>query len=111
MWILTTIGFFSVVQKPSDKEADTLTVRARVEDDLVALKERYLPELSEIQSSVRTDYKFRATAPRAAVSRALSDLVMSINYDNFKDEVTEVQGYKRARTYEDVWASLYRLQH
>jgi hypothetical protein len=39
MWLITPTGFFSIVQKPSDEAADTLTVRARVRQDLVALRE------------------------------------------------------------------------
>ena len=36
MWLITPVGFFSIVQKPSDVAADTLTVRARVQGDLEA---------------------------------------------------------------------------
>ena len=28
MWLITNFGFFSVVEKPEDQGADTLTVRA-----------------------------------------------------------------------------------
>lgn len=31
MWLVTPIGFFSVVQKPGDKQSDTLTVGSRVQ--------------------------------------------------------------------------------
>lgn len=37
MWVVTDFGFFSVVQKPGDAEAGTLTVRARVRGDLEAV--------------------------------------------------------------------------
>jgi hypothetical protein len=43
MWLITSIGFFSVVQKPGDKQNSTLTVRSRVRSDLAALKQHYLP--------------------------------------------------------------------
>lgn len=42
MWLITPIGFFSVVQKAEDKQRDTLTVRSRVRGDLAALKQHYL---------------------------------------------------------------------
>lgn len=29
MWLMTTIGFFSIVEKPWDREHQTVTVRAR----------------------------------------------------------------------------------
>ncbi len=48
MWLITTTGFYSVVQKPWDQAADTLTVRARAKADLDALREAGLPELGEI---------------------------------------------------------------
>ena len=41
MWLFTTIGFFSVVEKPIDDEHGTtpmLAVRSRVPGDLEALR-------------------------------------------------------------------------
>ena len=110
MWLLTPIGFFSIVEKPYDRYDGTLTVRARVEGDLTALKERYLPEMGEIKADQGTDYRFRATAPREAVARALSQLTLDLDYSNFKDQVSRVQGYERASVYGEVWNRLYRLQ-
>lgn len=85
-------------------------MRARVEGDLAALKARYLPELGEIQTNQVTDYRYRATAPREAVARALSRLTMDLDYSNFKDEVSRMQGHERARVYREVWNCLYRLE-
>jgi len=39
MWLITPIGFFNIVQKSDDKATDSLTIRARVRSDLVALQE------------------------------------------------------------------------
>lgn len=108
MWMITPIGFFSVVQKPGD--GDSLTVRARVKSDLQALKKQFLPELGRIQESSVTDYRFRALAPRLAVARAFGQIVEQIDYDNFKSEVSVRQGKDRERLYHDVWSVLYRLQ-
>lgn len=110
MWLMTPIGFFSIVEKPYDRHDGTLTVRARVEGDLTSLKSHYLPELGEIQPDQGTDYRYRATAPREAVAQALSQLTLDLDYSNFKDEVSRVQGYERARVYGEVWNRLYRLQ-
>jgi hypothetical protein len=30
MWLLTVFGFFSIVEKPDDRQAGTVTIRARV---------------------------------------------------------------------------------
>ena len=52
MWLFTTIGFFSVVQKPRQSG---LTIRARVAADLGQLRERYLPSLSATIVGAGTD--------------------------------------------------------
>lgn len=110
MWLLTPIGFFSVVQKASDVAADTLTVRARVKGDLQALRAQYLPDLGEITESKTNDYRFRAVASRADVIAAMAALVQDLSYSNFKSQVAKVQGAARADLYHDVWSALYRLQ-
>jgi hypothetical protein len=57
MWLITTIGFFSVVIKPRE---DDLTVRARTRGDLEALSKLYLPTLGPIEVGTGTDYPYRA---------------------------------------------------
>lgn len=110
MWIITPFGFFSVVQKPADVRDDTLTVRARVAADLDALRAAVLPQLGPSEESTHSDYRFRASAPREAVARAMAALAESLCYDNFKDEVARVQGADRADLYHVVWSKLHRLQ-
>lgn len=110
MWMITPIGFFSVVQKSTDKLQGTLTVRARVKGDLENLKKHYLPELADITESHNTDYRYRAVAPRSAVAAAMVRLVDELDYDNFKNEVARMQGYVRSHLYHDVWDVLYRMQ-
>ena len=55
MWLLTPIGFFSIVQKSADKAGHTLTVRSRVSADLDALRHEILPELGPTIESGSTD--------------------------------------------------------
>ncbi len=110
MWLVTPIGFFSIVQKPGDKKNGTLTVRSRVRSDLAALKQHYLPGLGTIQESHDTDYRFRAVAPRSEVSAAMARMVDGLDYSNFKSEVAKTQGHKRASLYHKVWDVLYHLQ-
>lgn len=110
MWLVTDIGFFSIVEKPGDAEAGTLTVRARVRADLERLRDLYLPELGPISESGVNDYCFRARAPRADVAAAMSKAVESIQYSNFKSRVRQTQGPKRESLLHDVWHVLYRLQ-
>lgn len=110
MWLITPIGFFSIVQKSADIAGNTLTIRARVRSDLEALKAEALPELAMITSSKSTDYRFRAVAPRAAVETAMAKLVATLDYDNFKNRVAKRQGAERAHLYHRVWDVLYGMQ-
>jgi len=107
MWLITTTGFFSVVQKSGDTD---LTIRSRVRADLEQLKERYLPGMGEIRDREGTDYRFRASVSHEELAAVVSKMVADINYANFKDEVKRVQGAQRASVYSDVWSDLYRLQ-
>ena len=107
MWLVTTIGFFSVVQKPG---AVQLTVRARVAADLDRLRERYLPTLSTTVANVGTDYPFRARVSRTAFSEAMARMVGDIDYANFKNGVTKVSGKGRAGIYSGVWTQLLALE-
>lgn len=38
MWLITPIGFFSIIQEPGEKQNDTLTVRSQIRSDLAPLK-------------------------------------------------------------------------
>ena len=110
MWLITPIGFFSIVEKTSDQELGTLTIRARLRSDLEALRNYYLPSLDPIKESKNTDYRFRAIALRKEVSAAMSQMVYTLDYDNFKNQVAITQGDKRAHLYHDVWDVLNKLQ-
>jgi len=57
MWLMTTVGLFSVVRKTGDAD---LTVRVRARGDLKALREQYLPTLGTIETGGGTDYPFRS---------------------------------------------------
>lgn len=106
MWIFTTLGFFSLVQKPGTKH---LTIRARAKGDLDALRVRYLPSLSATTSKAGTDYPWRATADHAAFAEAMKQMVLDVTYPNYKNAVAAAQGRARAQAYHDVWAALLDL--
>jgi 8-oxo-dGTP pyrophosphatase MutT (NUDIX family) len=105
MWIMTTIGFFSVVQKAGTKN---LTVRARVGSDLDRLRQRYLPGLSPTKTSPDNDYRYRATVSHQELASAMGKIVADITYSNFKSEVGRAQGHDRAHVYSEVWSVLNR---
>lgn len=106
MWLYSVYGFFSVVQKPGDND---LTIRSRVRSDLERLRRRYLPQMSEITESALSDYRFRATAPHAALADAVYLIAQDIDYSDFKSTVGEKQGATRARIYADVWNATFGL--
>ena len=111
MWLITNFGFFSVVEKPDDPKLGTLTVRSRVREDLESLKEQYFEKtMAEIQVNAKTDYKYRAKVPREAMAGAMTQIIMELNYSNFKNSVAENQGYERASVYSKLWETLYKLQ-
>jgi hypothetical protein len=107
MWLMTSIGFFSVVQKTS---TDFLTIRARVRSDLDNLRQKCLPELSPTIGNAGTDYPWRATVSHAKFAAALGQIVMDIDYSNFKNEIAAKQGKARANRYGKVWSALYDMQ-
>jgi hypothetical protein len=110
MWILTNIGFFSIIEIPDDNDRKCVTIRARAKSDLEALKQLYLPDMGRISESDHTDYKFRARAFKRDLAKAMNFLVDGINYPNFKGEIYEVQGRHRAALYDQIWRSLYQMQ-
>lgn len=111
MWLLTTIGFFSIVQKTKDRGTDVLTVRARAPGDLEKLRDRYLPGLGEIIASPEHDYAFRAFVDRGELAGAIGRILMDIDYPNFKSAVAQEAGYAREQIYDDVWEALLALQY
>ena len=106
MWLMTTTGFYSIVEKPWDRDAGTLTVRARSRADLEALKASTVPALGDVKEDASADYRFRDQAPREAVVAAVAAQVQGLDYDNFKSAVATRQGHRRAALYHDVWEVL-----
>lgn len=110
MWLMTDIGFFSIVQKPADQALGRLTIRSRVRSDLEALCKRF-GFVDAITEDTGTDYPYRVTAKKADVAAVLAQLATDIDYPNFKDRVKKVQGAARAAAYGDVWSVLYDLEN
>ena len=107
MWILTPVGFFSVVQKEGDAK---LSVRARVRSDLEDLTEQYLPHIKSIKEGGHTDYPYRIFVSHTDWSNALGQIANDINYPNFKRKIKSKQGPIRSKIYGSVWRELYMLE-
>ena len=100
MWLFTTFGFFSVVQKPGETD---LTVRSRVRSDLERLRKQYLSTLGPVVEHGGTDYQYRAKVSHDALAEAMAKIVKDIDYGNFKDSVSQRQGGTRHDAYAGVW--------
>jgi len=110
MWLVTTFGFYSVVEKSWDRDLGTLTVRARAREDLETLRDRYLPTLGEIAEDESADYRYRAQAQREKVVEAFAQAVREIDYDNFKEAISQRHGWARERIYHDAWRAFLAIQ-
>ncbi len=108
MWIFTTVGFFSVTRNPRDN--NQLQVRARVQEDLMKLKEKYLPSMGPIIVKDYADYRYRCYVSVEDFKSAMEKIIEDIDYYNFKDTVTQKQGRKRADLYSKVWGTLYHAE-
>jgi hypothetical protein len=106
MWVMTEIGFFSVVQKPNTPKG-ILTVRARAREDLLGLK-NHIPTI-EIIDHEGTDYPYRARVSRDDWIQFLETTVANLDYDNFKNRVAFRQGNDRAAVYGRIWNVLWDL--
>lgn len=102
MWIMTTRGFYSVVEHREDP--DKVMVRARCKEDIDALS-KLIPsaELFELSTS---DYAWRVVVSRDQWIDALTEMSHQVDYDNFKNAVESV---KHHDAYMNVWADLLVL--
>jgi hypothetical protein len=101
MWVFTKHGFVSIVQHRDISEC--LIVRARDPRPLEELWPNH-----EIITLEDADYRFRILAQRESVLDVVSDLVLSIDYDNFKNECFDHPEYLRSLG--SVWRVMYDYQ-
>ncbi len=99
MWFFTPFGMFSAVQKSG---TDFLTVRARLRQDLDALR-KYIPELSPKKETPLGDYRWRATCTHAQLKAGMAKIVDEITYGNFKGETARRKNFVHEGVYHKVW--------
>ena len=102
MWIYTTDGFYSVVQKDWG-----LMVRSRVKGDLEKLFPKKMHR--HIIQTPDADYLYRILVGRDEFEEAMIKAMRRINYPNFKDAVHE-KDKRRVAYYTRVWATMYQMQ-
>lgn len=100
MWICLNDSFLSIVAK--DCAPDELLVRARRKGDI----DKIFPG-ARVVTSKTTDYRWRAVVKRKRVADALAGEVSRINYDNFKDSVSNKRLHD---AYLRVWTAMADLQ-
>ena len=101
MWIFTSSGFVSIVSHKDDPEK--MLVRSRKIEPL----ERLWPEYP-VQEIYWADYRYRIFVPVEGVSSVISDLIMEVNYPNFKAACTDDDEYQSALA--SVWWTMLEYQ-
>ena len=103
MWLFTTSGFISIVEK----DASHLAVRARDSLSLSSLAQSYDVE---IRSTPTADYPYRIFITKDQFKNWLSNQPGQIQYKNFKSEVTTTRGKKFSDTLLKVWSAMHLVE-
>lgn len=102
MWVMTTRGFYSVVQHRD--EPTNVMVRARCQEDIDALVE-LIPTAKPIET-LNADYAWRVVVSQADWTQALVQMSLDVDYPNFKNAV---KSDKHHDAYMRVWGDLLSL--
>lgn len=97
MWLYISGGFLSIVAHRH--EPDNLLVRARHPRHIQAL----LPE-AEVVHLREADYHFRTVVSREVVQQALAEYMLTMDYDNFKNSITDNNFHGVCA---DVWRTMW----
>lgn len=108
MWLMTTRGFYSAVEKKEDG-VEGVTVRARNKSDIDRLKD-LIPDAKPFKEKYYTDYAWRLRCSKLDWARAVAVMALEIDYSNFKDEVKRRRGSRVAAIYGRVWGVLLDLE-
>jgi len=109
MWLVTKVGFFSVVAHRDDP--DLMLVRGRSDEDLAQLHafaaERRIP-LPDVLPTPTADYCCRLFVTRRDWETLAAALAAAIDYPNFKEAVHGDP--ERDTAYMQMWAVMRRFQ-
>ena len=119
MWIMTPKYFASVVaadkrRQPAGDKRNYLMVRFRSRADL----DEFIEDLGEFplthevvpESTPQADYPWKVKLLEGDVRNVASRAIESIDYGNFKNEVTRQSGDDRHDTYLKVWGDLLEIE-
>lgn len=105
MWVFGKSGFYSVVLR--DGKA---CVRSRCREDLEEFIYMYCEKKNYTILSQGMDYQFRIFMELKDFAEALREMARDIDYPNFKDEIKNRFGRKRAEVYGLIWAAMATLE-
>lgn len=100
MWLFTSNGFLSIVAHRN--QPGMLLVRARRDGEI----EEMFPDATVTRTD-RADYLFRAVVPRQDVANTVAHYAKTIDYDNFKNSVSDRD---RHDAYMNTWTVMNRYQ-
>jgi hypothetical protein len=103
MWLFTTSGFISIVEK----DANHLAVRARDSLSLSSLAQSYDVK---IRSTPTADYPYRIFITKDQFKNWLSNQPGQIQYKNFKSQVSITRGKKFSTTLLSVWSAMHEVE-
>ena len=97
MWLYVSGGFVSIVAHRTEPEH--LLVRARHPKHIASI----LPD-ANVTHMPSADYPYRTVARRGDVHRALTEYLLNLDYDNFKNSVPDPEYHDACR---DVWRTMW----
>ena len=103
MWIILNKSFLSIVKNRNNDEE--LLVRSRVSGDIEKVFQN-----ANVFEDLNADYRYRSYIRRSEVAKTISEELLNINYDNFKNSVSK-DDKDRLNAYMNVWSSLYKMQN
>lgn len=102
MWIMTKIGFFSIVKRP-----EGFHVRARTERDIQNIVE--LLGVQRYDEDSKADYRYRVIVSKVDIDGLMRNLGRMIDYRNFKAEIHATPDQvDKSDAYAQIWGIMHR---
>lgn len=111
MWIMTKIGFFSIVVGRAP--GDVVCIRARSKAHLLALAASYPQyDLADIIEDESRDYRYRAVLARDLLPELMADIASDVDYTNFKSaaQIAMPDDPKYVAAMHNVWSAMANIQ-
>ena len=110
MWLMTKIGFFSIVKKGNEFGKDTWTIRSRSKQDMENLK-KFAWLNGEVLTTPEGDYHYRIIINVEELKDIFDKLPESIDYPNFKRMIhANPEQEDKYPFYKGCWEKLWTYQ-